>query len=175
MAEGRSLVRLVAQLAAWSGLLVLQGAVAAAYLGLGTWWHWLLHQLVGWGVGLAFAALVASFTRYRIPAVAALLGGQLLSIVPDLQFRYARMPHEPSMDLWLGHISIHTGPSPTLVALGALLLAGWGWMAAVCSRRRTAAALAGSAIALVLVACLLAEPIPSTLEEFPTGPVSTWS
>lgn len=58
------------------------------------------------------------FTRYRIPAVVALVAGQLASIVPDLQFRYQRMPHMRSMDVWLGHISIHTGPSPVLVALG---------------------------------------------------------
>jgi hypothetical protein len=69
-------------------------------------------------VGLGAAALVTSATSRSVPAVVALLVGQLLSIVPDLQFRYARMPHEPSMDLWLGHISLHTGPSPVLVALG---------------------------------------------------------
>ena len=161
-------MRLLLQVAAWAGLLALQGAVATAYLSLGTWWHWLLHQLVGWGVGLAFAALVAAFTRYRIPAVVALVGGQLLSIVPDLQFRYARMPHEPSMDLWLGHISIHTGPSPVLVALGAVLLGGWAWIASSYDRRPAAVALGVSALALVAVACLVARDLPSTLAEYPT-------
>jgi hypothetical protein len=123
-------VRRFAVLAAWAGLTVLQLGVATAYVSLGTWWHWLLHQLVGWGVGLGAAALVTAATGRSVPAVVALLVGQLLSIVPDLQFRYARMPHEPSMDLWLGHISLHTGPSPVLVSLGALLLGGWGWIAA---------------------------------------------
>lgn len=160
-------MRRLAVTAAWAGLLALQYLVAASYLGLGTWWHWLLHQLIGWGVGLGTAALVAAFTRYRIPAVAALLGGQLLSIVPDLQFRFARMPHEPSMDLWLGHISVHTGPSPVLVALGALLLGGWAWIASAYGRKAPAAVLGLAALALVAGACLLARPVPTELADYP--------
>lgn len=159
--------RLAARLAAAAGLLAGQVAVANAYLTLGTWWHYLLHQLVGWGVGLATAALVGALTRYRVPALAALLAGQLLSIVPDLQFRYARMPHEPSMDLWLGHISIHTGPSPVLVALGTLLLGGWAAIAVAYGRRRPGAALAVAALGLVAVACLLARDAPSRLQDYP--------
>ena len=148
-------------------MVALEVAVALAYLGLGTWWHYLLHQLVGWGVGLSTAALVATVSRWRPPALPALLLGQLLSIVPDLQFRYARMPHEPSMDLWLGHISVHTGPSPVLVALGALLLGGWGYVAVCLARRRLGAVLALAGIVLVAVACLLARPLPPTLADYP--------
>ena len=153
--------------AAWAGLLSLELLLARTYHDFGTWWHYLLHQMVGWAAGLAVAAAVAATTRYRIPVVAALVTGQLVSIVPDLQFRFQRMPHMRSMDLWLGHISIHTGPSPTLVALGALLLGGWAWIAAAYLHRRTAVALAGSSLALVAVACLLADAIPSTLAQFP--------
>ena len=155
-------------LAAWAGLTVLQAGLAIGYLALGTWWHWLLHQLVGWGLGLGAAAVVAAVGRRSVPAVVALLVGQLLSIVPDLQFRYARMPHEPSMDLWLGHISLHTGPSPVLVSLGALLLGGWGWIAGAYGRRVAAAALGAGALVLVTLACVLARPIPSTLADYPT-------
>jgi hypothetical protein len=155
------------RLAAWSGLAALQYGVAVAYLSRGTWWHYLLHQLVGWGAGLALAALVAAHTRYRVPAVAALVAGQLASIVPDLLFRYARMPHEPSMDVWLGHISIHTGPAPLLVALGCLLLGGWAFTGAAWSRRWEATGLAAAAALLVTAACLLAEPVPDRLSEFP--------
>jgi hypothetical protein len=161
-------VRRFAVLAAWAGLTVLQLGVATAYVSLGTWWHWLLHQLVGWGVGLGAAALVTAATGRSVPAVVALLVGQLLSIVPDLQFRYARMPHEPSMDLWLGHISLHTGPSPVLVALGALLLGGWGWIAGAYDRRLPAAALGAGALVLVTVACLLSRPVPAQLVDYPT-------
>ena len=160
--------------AAWLGLLSLELLIARSYHAYGTWWHYLLHQMVGWAAGLAVAALVAASTRWRIPVVVALVGGQLVSIVPDLQFRYQRMPHMASMDLYLGHISIHTGPSPTLVALAALLLAGWGWLAGAWSHRRTATALALSSVLLVVVACVLADPVPRSLEDFPTGPVSTF-
>jgi hypothetical protein len=155
------------RLAAWLGLAALEYAVAVAYSTRGTWWHFLLHQMVGWGTGLAVAALVASVTRYRVPAVVALVGGQLFSITPDLMFRYMRMPHEPSMDVFLGHISIHRGPSPMLVALGCLLLGGWAFVAAGFDRRRTAGTLAAGAVALVTVACLLAAPIPDRLSDFP--------
>jgi hypothetical protein len=158
---------LLARLAAWSGVGALQYGVAVAYLGRGTWWHYVLHQLVGWGAGLAVAGLVAAHTRYRIPVVVALLVGQLASIVPDLQFRFGRMPHTPSMDVWLGHISIHTGPRPMLVALGCLLLGGWSSVAAAYGRRRLATGLAAGAAALVATTCLLAAPVPSTLAEFP--------
>jgi hypothetical protein len=160
-------VRRLAVLAAWAGLVALEVVVARAYVGFGTWWHWLLHQQVGWGVGLATAALVAAVSRWRVPAVVALLGGQVASIVPDLQFRFARMPHEPSMDLWLGHISLHTGPSPVLVALGSLLLGGWAHIAATVGRRRLSVPLALGALVLVVVACVLARPLPERLADYP--------
>jgi len=160
-------VKGLAVVAAAAGLLALQVGIAVAYLSLGTWWHYLLHQLVGWGVGLATGALVATVSRWRVPAVPALLVGQVLSIVPDLQFRYAHMPHEPSMDLWLGHISIHTGPSPVLVALAALLLGGWAWIASALAHRRVAAALAVAALGLVAGACLAARGLPDRLAEYP--------
>ena len=160
-------MRRVAVVAAWIGLGVLEVVVARAYVGFGTWWHWLLHTQIGWGVGLATAALVATVSRWRVPAVAALLAGQLVSIVPDLQFRFARMPHEPSMDVWLGHIAIHTGPSPVLVALGSLLLGGWAHLSVTLERRRLAVPLALAALVLVVVACVLARPLPSTLADFP--------
>jgi hypothetical protein len=160
-------VRRLAVLAALAGIVSLEVLVALAYLGHGTWWHYLLHQLVGWGVGLATAALVATVSRWRLPAVPALLAGQLVSIVPDLQFRYARMPHEPSMDVWLGHISLHTGPSPVLLALTALLLGGWGYVAVCASRRRLGAGLAAAGLVAVAVACLVARPLPTTLADHP--------
>lgn len=160
-------MRRLSALAAWAGLVSLELLVALTYDSYGTWWHWLLHQQVGWGLGLAVAALVGVATGRRVPAAAALVGGQLLSIVPDLMFRYAGMPHERSMDLWLGHISIHTGPSPVLVALGSLLLGGWAYVGTATGRRLLGGALAVGALAVVTGACLLARPVPTTLADFP--------
>ncbi len=106
--------------AAYAGVLTLQVAVAVAYAGRGTWWHYLLHQLVGWGLGLAGAgALMAVRWGWFAPPVGAAVLGQLVSIAPDLAFKYLRMPHTRGMDLWVGHISLHRGPSPVLVALGS--------------------------------------------------------
>lgn len=156
-----------ARAAALTGLLVGEVAVARAYLGLGTWWHWLLHQLVGWGVGLSAAALVGAWTRHRVPPLAGLLTGQLVSITPDLLFRYARHPHTAAMDVYLGHISIHTGPSPVLVALASLLLGGWAWVVGAYGRRGPAAALAVGGLLLVLVACLGARDVPTRLQDYP--------
>lgn len=148
--------------AAWVGLVSLEGLTARTYLVRGTWWHWLLHIPVGWGVGLAVAAVVAP----RWPVALALLG-QLASMVPDLMFRFMRMPHTGAMDLWLGHISVHTGPSPVLVCLGVLLLGGWGWLASAAGHRVVGSLLAAGSGGLLLTACLLAAPLPSSLSQIP--------
>ena len=121
---------------------------------------------IGLGIGLAVAALVQVLSGRRVPALGAGLIGQLFSIAPDLAFRFLRMPHTPSMDLFLGHIAIHTGPSPVLVALAVLLLGGWAWVAAAYGRRAVAAALAIGTGGSLLLACLLAGPVPSRLGEF---------
>ena len=159
--------RRLALLSAWAGLIAAQGLTARTYVDFGTWWHWLLHVQVGWGMGLATGALVGALTRYRVPALAALLVGQLMSIVPDLQFRFLRMPHEASMDVYLGHISIHTGPAPVLVGLSSLLLGGWAWTATAYGRRRLGGGLAVGGLVLVLVACLLAAQVPTRLADYP--------
>ena len=159
-------MRAVARVGLLLGVLALEGAIAVAYQSRGTWWHFLLHQYVGWGLGLAVGAVLVVVTGRRVPALAALLVGQLVSIVPDLMFKYARMPHEASMDVWVGHISIHRGPSPLLVATAVLLLGGLAWwLATVRPRAAVAAALLGPV--LLTGACLLAKPIPTRLSDFP--------
>lgn len=153
------------RIAAYAGVVVLEYGLAVAYQSRGAWWHFLLHQLVGWGLGLAGGSLVRR--RRALSAVAAAVVGQLVAIAPDLMFRYLRMPHEPSMDLWVGHISIHRGPSPVLVALAVFLLGGWAWLAAAYGRQRIALGLAAAGPVLLTVACLVALPIPSHLQDFP--------
>ena len=152
---------------AFAGLAAVQYGVAVAYLARGTWWHYLLHQQVGWGLGLATAAAWMVLRRGSyVPPLAAATAGQVVSIVPDLLFRYARMPHEPSMDLWLGHISLHRGPSPVLVAFGVLLLGGAAWLAARLGRERSALLATAAAVVLLTGACLLAEPLPGSLADY---------
>ncbi len=156
-----------AVVAAYAGVLALQYGIAAAYLSRGTWWHYLLHQLVGWGLGLAAGGVVMAFRRgVFVPPAAAACAGQLVSIVPDLMFRYGRMPHTPAMDLWVGHISLHRGPSPVLVALGVVLLGGWAWLVAARGRGRGALGLAGAAALLLTGACLAAAPLPARLSDY---------
>ena len=152
--------------AAWGGLVAVQALVANSYGTRGASWHWLLHVPIGLGIGLAVGALVWVLSGRRVPALGAGLIGQLYSIAPDLAFRFLRMPHTSSMDLFLGHIAIHTGPSPVLVALGVLLLGGWAWVAAAYGRRLLAAGLAIGTGGSLLLACLLGGPIPSRLGDF---------
>lgn len=154
-------MRLLASL----GLLSLEGLIAYSYNDRGTWWHWMLHQYVGWGLGLAVGGLLAVALRRRVPAVPAMVLGQLVSIFPDLMFRFMRMPHEQWMDWWVGHISIHTGPSPLLVAVAVLLLGGWGWLLAA-SRPRVALGLCLAGPVVLLVVCLLARPVPTALSDY---------
>lgn len=152
--------------APWAGLVAVQALVAKSYLTRGASWHWLLHVPIGLGIGFAVGALVWALSGRRVPALGAGLIGQLFSIAPDLAFRFLRMPHTPSMDLFLGHIAIHTGPAPVLVALAVLLLGGWAWVAAAYRRRAFAAGLAIVTGCLLLLACLFAGPIPTRLGEF---------
>ncbi len=64
-----------------------------AALGLGTWWHWLLHQQVGWGLGLATAAVVTTVSRWRVPAVVACV---LARPLPKTLADYPPTPHRSS-------------------------------------------------------------------------------
>ena len=160
------MMRRLAVLAAFAGVAAAQVALAIAYQNRGTWWHYLLHQLIGWGVGLSVAAGLMVWRRgLVIPPVLAAVAGQLVSIGPDLMFRFLRMPHEPSMDLYLGHMSIHRGPSPVLVALAVFLLGGWAWIAAAARRPQLALGTALVAITLLTGACLAAAPIPTRLSD----------
>ena len=64
-------MRRLSLVAAWAGLAVVQLAIAVAYQSRGTWWHYLLHQMVGWGVGLAVAGAWMGLRRgsYVPPAL----------------------------------------------------------------------------------------------------------
>lgn len=152
----------LARVSAWLGLAAVEGLLAMGYADRGTWWHYLLHQLIGWGVGLAVGALVA-----RGPVVCWLVLGQLVSIMPDLLFRFARLPHAAWMDIFIGHISIHLAPVPLFVAFGVLLLGAEAWLFGHYGRGRPARVLALGALVLLAVACLLARDLPAHLSDYP--------
>ena len=161
-------MRRAARWAALAGVVALQYGIAVAYASRGTWWHWLLHQTVGWGLGLALAAVVVAWRGTRVHPLPAALAGQALSIAPDLMFRYLRMPHEPFMDVFAGHISIHRGVSPVVTTWAFLTLGAAAWLLASVRRRRAALGLSAAALVLLAVACATAEPIPERLADFPS-------
>jgi FtsH-binding integral membrane protein len=104
-----------------------------------TYWRYLLHTLVGLGLGLGFAAIVVGLRRGQ-PAGAAgwAVLGAVLSVVPDLLFTFDGYPHKPWADYFLAHLSVDTVPQPLLVGLGVFVLGGWAWWAA--SRRHAVVA-----------------------------------
>jgi hypothetical protein len=161
-------VRAAARWAALAGVLALQYGIATAYASRGTWWHWLLHQTVGWGLGLALAAVVMAWRGTRVHPLGAALAGQALSIAPDLMFRYLRMPHDPLMDVFAGHIAIHRGVSPVVTTWAFFTLGAAAWLLASVRRRRAALGLSAAALVLLTVACVTAQPIPERLADFPS-------
>lgn len=160
-------MRTAARWAAYAGVVALQVGLAIAYHSRGTWWHYLLHQQVGWGLGLAAGATLMVATRRHVSPLWAALAGQLVSIAPDLAFRYLRMPHDPLMDVFAGHISIHRGLSPVVTTWAFLTLGCAAWLLASVRRDRVAVGTAALAALLLTVACLTADPLPERLADFP--------
>ena len=160
-------MRRFARWSAFAGVAALEYGIAVAYASRGTWWHWLLHQTVGWGLGLALAATVMAWRGTRWHPLWAALAGQALSIAPDLAFRYLRMPHDPVMDVFAGHISIHRGVSPVVTTWAFFTLGATAWLLASVRRRRAALALSAAAAVLLTVACVTAGPLPERLSDFP--------
>lgn len=161
-------MRTAARWAAYAGVAALQYGVAVAYESRGTWWHWLLHQQVGWGLGLAVAAVVMVATRRYVSPLWAALAGQAVSIAPDLAFRYLRMPHDPLMDVFAGHISIHRGPSPVATTWVVLTLGAAAWLLASVRRDRFAVGLAALAGLVLTAACVTATALPERLADYPS-------
>lgn len=148
-------------------LAVLEGLVAEAYYVRGTSWHWLLHGTVGLGLGLAVGGVLAVLRRRPVRALPWALAGQAVSITPDVLFLAGRLPHRRWMDVFVGHIAIHTAPVPLLVGVAVFLLGGWSWFAgSALARRTTAAALAIAAGVVLGSALALARPLPESLSDF---------
>lgn len=160
---------LAVQLTGVALLALAEGVVVNAYVGRGVVWHLVLHSLIGLGLGLAAGGLVASVRGRPTGPLRWAALGQLVSIGPDLLFVAARLPHEGWMDVFVGHISIHTSPAPLLVALTVFLLGSSAWFAGSALRRSLGARLLVVATVAVLgVALALHSPIPTTLEQYST-------
>jgi len=148
-------------------LVLVEAVVVRAYLVRGVAWHALLHTAVGIGLGLSAAALLSALRRRPVAALPFALGGQLVSVAPDVLFVVARLPHARWMDAFVGHISIHTAPLPLPVALVVFLLGGWAWW--FCSfgtPRAAGVSLAALALALFAGALALREPLPTELADY---------
>ncbi len=127
----------------------------------GTDWHFVLHTLLGCGAGFAVAALLGS---RRV--VGWVLLGQALSVLPDVLFITAGIPHQRWMDVFVAHITIHVVAQPLLVAATLFLVAGWGWwLAAWTSQRAAGRLLALAGVAVVGIALALHHPIPTSLAQ----------
>lgn len=143
--------------------------LAHEYAVRGTSWHYLLHSTIGAGLGLAAAGLYAAARDRRVSPWPWALGGQLVSVTPDLMFVLDRMPHDRWMDVFVGHVTVHTGPQPLLVGLGVFLLGGWAWASAAALRRRGVGAVLGLAAAGLLAGALAAHvPLPTHLSDYVT-------
>ncbi|GAC1326284.1 MAG: hypothetical protein NVSMB13_10930 [Mycobacteriales bacterium] len=161
------MIRRLGALLALAGLAALEWEVARAYITRGTAWHLLVHSALGFGLGLAAGALVSSARGRPVPGLGWAVIGQAVSIAPDVAFLYLRLPHQRWMDVFVGHISIHTAPQPLLVAVGVFLLGGWGWWLASGVGRRTGGAVLGLAAVGLLTAALAAHrPIPTRLVDY---------
>lgn len=154
----------------WAAGLLLLGAlelyIGRAYIVRGTEWHYIVHNSIGVGLGLAGGGVVAAIRRRPTNGLGWALVGQLASVMPDLIFGLLRIPHQRWMDVFVGHISVHTAPGPLYLGIAVLLLGGWGWLAAVAGGRAVGAALGTVAIAVLVVALALHRPLPTHIADY---------
>jgi hypothetical protein len=116
----------------WGGVLAVS---AGPYLLESSLDHFLWHLVYGGSVGVAVGAAV-SLRRGRPPRHASLwaLGGYLYMIVPDLLWALPLLwggdvyPHQPWMDVFLGHVFLDHWPHTTAMLVPTLLVAGLAWL-----------------------------------------------
>ena len=143
------------------------------YVARGTAWHGLIHSLAGWGAGLAAGALVASVRGRATRGIGWAVAGQLVSAAPDVAYILANRPHRPWMDVFVGHIPVHTAWAPVLLTFGFFVAAGWAWWLASVGLPRAGAGLSLAATVVFGIALLRADPVPSQLIEFRAA--SSWA
>jgi len=136
------------------------------YVVRGTAWHGLIHSLAGCGAGLAVGALVAAARGRPTRGLGWATAGQAISVLPDFIYILGNRPHRGWMDVFVGHITVHTAWAPVLLTFGFFVAAGWAWWLASVGRRTAGAVLSLAAVGVFTVALLRAEPAPSRLIEF---------
>ncbi|WP_157965389.1 hypothetical protein [Euzebya rosea] len=113
-------------------VLASEAALYATYTGHDAAFHWFTHLLVG---ALAALSLMTARTlRTRRPASSPLLQilfWHVVAMLPDLLF-IGGIPHQPWMDVFLGHVSSHFVPGRNLTWLG--LVAATSAAAAIVQR-----------------------------------------
>lgn len=151
-------------------LIAIEVVLIRQYVVRGTAWHGLVHSFLGLGAGLAVAALVSAGTGRPTRGLGWAAAGQLVSVTPDLLYSLGDVPHRSWMDLFAGHLAVHTAWAPLLLTFGFFLAAGWAWwLASGAGFVRTGAVLALGAAAVVVVALVRADPVPSRLVDFRTA------
>ncbi len=105
-------------------VLAMEAALYVSYTGHDAAFHWFTHLLVG-----ALAALIlitARIWRTGRPVhhpLLQVLCWHIVAMLPDLLF-IGGVPHQPWMDVFLGHISSHFVPGRNLTWLVLVAVAG---------------------------------------------------
>jgi hypothetical protein len=137
--------------------------------------HFWLHGLLGWALGLSVLAVLrlragGSARPARVTAWEAVGLAHLYSAFPDILFLTGEVLHARWMDVFALHITVHFIPAPVLTALVLFLLATAGYGLAMSRQRRAAAGGLIAASATLAVAVAFAAPLPSSIEDLRNDP-----
>jgi hypothetical protein len=145
------------------------------YASLDGQFHYWLHGLLGWALGLAVLAALQlragdQARRTRLTPWEAAGLGHLYAAFPDILFLTGELLHVRWMDVFALHITVHFIPAPVLTALVLFLLAAVGYGLAISRRRRAAAGAVLAVGATLTVAVGVAAPLPSSIDELRNDP-----
>ena len=137
------------------------------YASRGTSWHYLVHSMIGAGLGLGIAAIIASVRHQPSNPWLWALFLQTISMLPDYIFIFTRMPHDQWMDVFVGHISIHTSPQPLLIALMIFIAGGWAWfVSSSLQKYRLGLILAATCFMLLAIDLSFHRALPTKLSDY---------
>jgi hypothetical protein len=147
------------------------------YASLDGEFHYWLHGLIGWALGL----LALTAVRLRRPTPGRSRGfsvtpweaagvGHLYSAVPDILFLSAGVLHARWMDAFALHITVHFVPAPVLTGLAVFLLSVGAYGLVMTRRRRSAAGGLLAGVATFTLALGFAAPIPTSIQDLREDP-----